>query len=270
MTNFISINSSRWEYETFGSGNEILLAFHGFGNSRSDFKIFESSLGKKYKIISFDLPYHGKSSIDKSVVNKTISKNELKELFEEFLNRQQIKKFSVMGYSLGGKIALQLIEFFPKQINGAFLFAPDGIRNNWSNGFVTKSKIGKKIYKRIIDDPSRFFKLVKTLKSINIINPKISDFLHHSLATQEKRKQVWDVWVYFRDILPNIKKIQDIINENNISVHLFFGKYDTIIPPSIGKGFISQLKNKNALHIVDMGHVMIREKMNAYLLKILD
>ena len=81
MNNFISHNGFNWEYEKFGSGKEILLAFHGFGNHSSDFRILERSLGKKYTIISFNLPYHGASYIDESRADKTISKEDLKKLF---------------------------------------------------------------------------------------------------------------------------------------------------------------------------------------------
>jgi pimeloyl-ACP methyl ester carboxylesterase len=268
MSSFISYKEFHWEYETYGSGEEILLAFHGFGNHSSDFKVFEPSLGKKYKIISFNLPYHGNSRIDEGAANKTISKEDLKELFAGFLKSQHITRFSLMGYSLGGKIALQLIEFFPEHINTVFLFAPDGIRNNWSNGFVTRSTIGKGLYARIITDPSRFFRFVKMLKDMNLIHGKLSDFLHNSLDTREKRQQVWDVWICFRDIKPNIPNVRRIINEYNIRLHLFFGKYDRIIPPSIGETFVKSLKDKNSLHVVEMGHVMIKEKMNDYLLEI--
>ncbi len=270
MADILSYKGSRWEYETFGNGDEVLLAFHGFGNHSSDFRVFEHTLGKKYKIISFNLPYHGNSSVDEKSPDKTISKAELKELFQYFFDQQRIKKFSLMGYSLGGKIALQLIEFFPERINTVFLFAPDGIRNNWSNGFVTRNSVGRKIYQRIINDPSRFLRLVKMLKNTKLIHEKLSDFLHISMDTREKRQQVWDVWICFRDIKPNISKIQHSINERDISIHLFFGKYDRIIPTSIGKNFVRGLKNKNSLHIVDMGHIMIREKMNDYLLSLTD
>ena len=266
MSDFISYKGFHWEYETFGNGKEYLLAFHGFGNHSSDFKVLEKSLGKNFSIISFNLPYHGNSTIDANKPDKTISKNDLKELFQLFLNQKSIDKFSLMGYSLGGKIVLQLIELFPGKVNSVFLFAPDGIKTSWSSGFVTRNKAGKMMYRRIIHDPSRFFRFVKMLKDLNLMHEKLSEFLHNSLSTAEKRQQVWDVWMCFRDIIPDIKKIQNIINRNEIPIHLFFGKYDRIIPPSIGESFTRGLNNKSSLHVIEMGHVMIKEKMNDFLL----
>ncbi|MCX6292001.1 MAG: alpha/beta hydrolase [Bacteroidetes bacterium] len=268
MSHFISHKGFHWEYETYGSGSEVLLAFHGFGNHGSDFKVFEPSLGKKYTILSFNLPYHGNSFMDETVADKSISKETLKELFQHLFIQHHITRFSLMGYSLGGKIVLQLIQLFPEQVDAVFLFAPDGIRGNWSNGFVIGNRLGEKIYQRIIDDPSRFLRFVRVLKEMNMVHEKLSDFLHQSLETREKRQKVWDVWICFRHIKPGIQKIQEIINREKISLHLFFGKHDLIIPPSIGEQFVKNIDQEKCLHIVDTGHVMIREKMNDYLTKL--
>ena len=262
MAEFISYKGFHWEYESYGSGPEIMLAFHGFGNVCSDFKVLEPSLGGKYKIISFNLPFHGNSTIDPSVAEKTISKRHLKEFIEKVLNLQGAKKFSLMGYSLGGKIVLQLIELFPGRINTAFLIAPDGLRPIVSNAFVTRSALGKILYQRIINDPSGFFRLVDFLHRIKLVNRKMRDFIRESLSTRKKREMVWDVWMCFRELHPSVKKVQRIVNENGIRLHLFFGLYDRIIPPSIGQKFVKGISDRHSLHIVEAGHNLVKEKLN--------
>ena len=269
MSNFISFKGDSWEYEVFGSGSEPLLAFHGFGNHFSDFKVLEPALGKRFKIISFNLPFHGNSGFVETQNFASLQTGDLKELFAKFLTDESIKTFSLMGYSLGGKIALQLIELFPDCINTVILFAPDGIRGNWENSFITQTSLGKKLYQRIINNPSGLFRIVKLLRTIKAINPRLSDFVHHQLSTREKRQLVWDVWMCFRNIKPDISNIQHIINKRKINIHLFFGKYDSIIPLSIGKEFAHGLLNKNTLHIIEAGHNLIREKTNQELIRVL-
>jgi len=100
---------------------------------------------------------------------------------------------------------------------------------------------------------------------MNLIHEKLSDFLHHSMNTHEKRQQVWDVWICFRDIKPSISAIQTIIYRNKIEMHLFFGKFDRIIPPVIGENFVRHLDRKDSLHVVDMGHVMVKDKLNDFI-----
>jgi len=52
------------EYEIIGDGDKTMFAFHGFGISAELFRNLESSLGKKYTIYSFNLPYHGLSQLN--------------------------------------------------------------------------------------------------------------------------------------------------------------------------------------------------------------
>jgi pimeloyl-ACP methyl ester carboxylesterase len=115
MADFISFNGFHWGYECYGEGAEILLAFHGFGNAASDFKALIPSLGKKYKIVAFNLPYHGNSTIDASVAIKSVSKDHLAELTERILRIMGAEKFSLIGYSLGGKMFYSSLSFFHKR-----------------------------------------------------------------------------------------------------------------------------------------------------------
>jgi len=268
MAEIISFNGFHWSYETYGEGAELLLAFHGFGNLGSDFKALVPSLGKKYKIIAFDLPYHGNSSIDPSVAVKSVSKDHLKELTEKILRRYNAEKFSLMGYSLGGKIVLQLIELFPSKVRSAFLIAPDGLKLNFSNAFVTRSLAGKVLYQRVINDPSGLFRLVTLAEKSGLVNKKLCDFVRDSLSTRRKRELVWDVWMCFRDIRPSVKNVQRLVKANGISIHLFFGRYDRIIPASIGEKFMKSSAGNHTLHVVEAGHNLVKEKLNSALLEV--
>ena len=268
MAEFISFNGFRWSYETYGDGAELLLAFHGFGNLGSDYKALVPSLAKKYKIIAFDLPYHGNSTIDPSVTVKTVSKDHLKALTEKILSLHGAEKFSLMGYSLGGKIVLQLIELFPQRVRSAFLIAPDGMKLNFSNAFVTRSMVGKILYRRVINNPAGLFRLVTLVEKSGLLNKKLCDFVRDSLSTRKKRELVWDVWMCFRDIRPSMKNVRRIVKDNGIRLHLFFGRYDRIIPPYIGEKFMQEDSSNHTLHVVEAGHNLVREKLNSALLEV--
>ncbi|PIW48569.1 MAG: hypothetical protein COW18_06925 [Zetaproteobacteria bacterium CG12_big_fil_rev_8_21_14_0_65_54_13] len=70
----------------------------------------------------------------------------------------------------------------------------------------------------------------------------------------------------FKGINSNINNVQSIINKNNINLQLFYGKYDPIEPASRGQYFVKGLKNKDVLHVIPTGHLLINEKMNQKLL----
>jgi pimeloyl-ACP methyl ester carboxylesterase len=255
------------EYEVYGSGKKVMLAFHGFGNQASDFKILETSVGRTHRIIAFNLPFHGASRFHVNRKNQSPSKKEFKIIFQKFLEKNNIDHFSVMGFSLGGKIALQLTEFFPDKIDLVLLFAPDGLMHTGLIEFAAGNPLGRIFFKRIVHDPSGFLKLLQFVQRSGIIDKKLIDFVEYSLRCSVRRQQLWNVWNCFRHIHPDITEIQKLMNKNSITIHLFFGRYDNVIPPSAGKSFAKKLKQQNTIHILDTGHHMLTKKLNDYLLK---
>ena len=248
-------------YTKFGTGSTPLFAFHGFGRTGQDFELFKPYLKEKYTVYAFDLFLHGKSPFPENRIEENpVSETELKQLFDSFTQHQNITQFSLMGYSLGGKIALSLLQLFPNRIKEVYLLAPDGIvLNRWYN-FTSRTIIGRVIYRHITEKPNGYFTLLNVLKQVGFIREKMHTFLLENMKTKEKRQLVYDIWLTFSLIKPNIEKIQEIIKHNNITCHLFFGKHDNIIKPKIGKDFAKQLPNHATLHLIDCGHVLIRER----------
>ena len=265
MSSFLSYKGFRWEYEMFGKGPDLMLAFHGFGNRASDFRVFAPVLEEKYTVLSFDLPYHGHSGPEAGHEEAFVSPQDLAGLAEAAAERTGHRRFSVMGYSLGGKIALQLLQSVPERLDRVLLFAPDGLKVSLTNAFVARSVIGQMLYRRVMHDPVWFFRLLQLMHAAGVVDTKIHDFIRESLSTPQRREMVWNVWRCFRDIRPSAQRVRQAIERHPIRLHLFFGAYDKIIPPSIGKNFVSELKQPKALHIVESGHQLIREKTNSAL-----
>lgn len=243
------------DYIRFGSGPEILLTFHGFGRKGEDFLLFEKILGNKFTVYSFNFFHHGNSVYpDDRIEKNTLEPKELYAIFNSFLEAQQIKRFSLMGYSMGGKISLALTEHFASRIDHLFLMAPDGIKINFWYKFTSKNSIGNIIYRRILYHPKPFFRFLKFLNRIRLVSDKMQRFVLYNLETEEKRKQVYTVWMTLRYIEPNPKKCAQLIIQNNIQTHLFFGKYDQVIKVKTGLWFSQLIKDEKSLHIVECGH----------------
>ena len=66
--------------------------------------MFEKYLGDKFTIYAFDVLHHGNSEHD----GEPVTENDLKELVKVFTKQHSITKFSLLGFSLGGRIVLQL------------------------------------------------------------------------------------------------------------------------------------------------------------------
>lgn len=257
------------EYEIFGTGKQPLFAFHGFGNDASMFRVLEPSLGKKYTIYSFNLPFHGSSTVDEETGIHGIDTLQLQKFFRGFMWEVHTTFFSSAGFSIGGKIALKLIELFPDEVKEVFLFAPDGIKISFWYHFVTRSGLGRWTYKRMTRHPRRYMHIVRALEFMGLVHPRTANFVRSSLDSKEKRETIFNTWMCFRYLEPDTDKIRRIVNANGIGFHLFFGKFDKVIPPFIGKKYAKGFRQKNSFHLVNSGHQLVKEDLNEELDKIL-
>ena len=255
-------------YFSFGNGPRVMLAFHGFGSSPGDFHVFEKSLGHRFRVFSFSLPFHGSSNLDEETSVSGISPGQLQNFIRAFLDTVGATQFSLLGYSIGGKIVLKLVELFPKNVNDVILLAPDGIRVSPWYRFVTGTRTGQWVYRRLMLHPRRFMNYVSGLEKLRMVNPRTARFVKGSLGTHEMRKQVFLTWMSLRRLNPDIPLVQSLVNEGSLNLHLFFGRYDRIIPATIGLQFVKKLSNPGALHLVEAGHQLVMDSMNEELSKL--
>ncbi len=98
-----------WHLEIEGEG-EVLLFIHGWGVDKRIWRQQTKFFSQLYKVISIDLPGHGKSSWKK--VSLAEMSNDLRFIFQ-YMN---IGKMTIVGSSFGGMLALKLYEDMPDKV----------------------------------------------------------------------------------------------------------------------------------------------------------
>ena len=83
-----------------------LLFLHGFCETGEMWRHFADSLSTQYRVVCPDLPGFGNSPLSDSIQ----SLEEVAERLEHFLDDQHIQHPIVLGHSLGGYVALALLE----------------------------------------------------------------------------------------------------------------------------------------------------------------
>ncbi len=268
INNLSTFSDSTLEYVKFGSGPACLLAFHGFGRSYSDFEFLAKHLGDHFTIFAFNIFHHGNSTYPSHRVDKnTLQKDEIGTIIESFLEQESIDRFSILGYSLGGKMALTICEYFAPKMDHLILVAPDGIHINKWYKFAAHNRIGRGIAKGIIKKPRPFFRFADFMKWSKLVPPHLHRFAYINLDTEEKRRLVYTVWMTFRQIDPDIHKVQRMLNENKVNAILVFGKFDRVIPPRVGERLASGLDEKDCLHVMDNGHKLLNDDLGELLRK---
>ncbi len=255
----ISFKSSVIHYSYGGHGIQPLICFHGYGETEYSFHFLEKHLATTYTIIAIDLPYHGKTQWNEGL---NFEKSDLGLVTETLLEKQGFVNvpFALLAYSMGGRLALTLLQEIPHRINRVVLLAPDGLKINFWYWLSTQTRIGNQLFAATIHNPAWFLWILKLLHGSGLLNQSVYKFVRYFLHDKKMRKQLYLRWTCFRNLTPDLVKSKKIITENKISVHLLYGKYDRIIRSERGEKFRKGIETYCSIELLNSGHQLLHEK----------
>jgi len=253
----IIIEKNTIHYRIRGSGPIPLICFHGYGESSSRFDFLESNLQSHFTIIAIDLPHHGQTEW----TNPQTSLSTIITTLLQNLNLQSTN-IHLLGFSLGGRIALSLLQEMPASISKLVLLAPDGLTVNFWYWLSTQTSIGNSLFKLTMKKPGWFLGMLRISNKLRLINQSIYKFVEHYIHDDQVRKDLYHRWTGLRKYKPNKKKLKQIIAQNNISISLLYGKFDRIIGNEKGERFIKGLPKAN-IQVLNCGHQVLHEKNTA-------
>ncbi|HRF80540.1 MAG TPA: alpha/beta fold hydrolase [Flavobacteriales bacterium] len=248
-------------YRTYGSGPLPVLAFHGFGRTGADYAILEKELGDRCTLYAFDLHFHGQSPGYPERAETPFTPKELATFFTAFADRIGAEQVATLGYSLGGRIALNLLEQVPERISHAFLAAPDGLKTRpWYRGLAA-SKAGRTLYRRFVERPALVHALINGLRTTRLMSQKMHRFLMGQTDSRAKRTLVRDVWLSYRLIEPDLAQVAANAKAHAIPVHLFFGTHDSVIRPAFGQRLRHHAPDRITQQELPFGHVLLTPEL---------
>ncbi|HEY2422297.1 MAG TPA: 2-succinyl-6-hydroxy-2,4-cyclohexadiene-1-carboxylate synthase [Neobacillus sp.] len=126
----LKINGIRYNVETYGNGFPLLL-LHGFTGDSSTWKPFCRLWGKQSRLIIPDIIGHGKTESPAEMDCYQIESvaDDLKCILEEM----GVKQVDLLGYSMGGRLALTFALLFPSMVRKLIL-------ESTSPGLATKNE----------------------------------------------------------------------------------------------------------------------------------
>jgi pimeloyl-ACP methyl ester carboxylesterase len=261
---FIESDNYKLFYEKNGTAPSALLLFHGFGQDHRAFDVLKEAFSDRFTLYSFDLFFHGQS--EWLAEEEPLEKDFWKVIITQFLNENKIEKFSVLGFSMGGKFALATLELFPQQVSEIILLAPDGIKTNFWYSLATYPLAFRKIFKSLISHHERFLTIATLALQLKLIDRGVLRFVESQMNTTEKRKRVYYSWVVLRHFQFNLTSMADLINTNQINVQLLIGRYDKIITATNMMPFARKIPHLQ-FEIIEAGHNDLIQKSISYLRK---
>lgn len=112
-----------------------LLFLHGFMGSGRDWDVVAAELSGRYRCVLVDLPGHGKTPFPPDPAEASIPG--CAQALTELLDRLDIPRAQVIGYSMGARLALALAAHHPSRVCGVVL-------ESGSPGLATASERAKR------------------------------------------------------------------------------------------------------------------------------
>lgn len=263
----IVFKKSRINYYILGSGPKAAICFHGYGQEASSFTFLEKYIGNQYTFYSLDLPFHGKTKWKDGLI---FTHTDLQQIIEKIIRENNVKlhlapgetnfKPTLIGFSLGGRVALSFLEANPKKVEKLILLAPDGLKVNFWYWLATQTWPGNKFFAFTLKHPGWFVGFLKLLNKMRLVNTSIFKFVNYYIGDITVRQLLYLRWTTLRKLKPDLHCVKSLISKNNIPVRLIYGKHDRIILSSVGEKFKKGIEQQCTLTIIHSGHQVLHEK----------
>ncbi len=242
MLKSIVFRNTTIRFEDIGQGEPIVL-LHGFLESLDVWDEFAEELARDFRVISIDLPGHGRTGIVDFVHTMDI----MAEAVKEVLDYLGLHKILLVGHSMGGYVSLQFLKDYPDYLCGLILLHSSPLpdteeRKKARDEMIRGIKSGKKVViaKEHVnktfapDNIEKFVKKVGFLKIIALNTP--NDGIVAALEGMKRR--------------PDYRQV---LKKATIPVLYVLGLKDNFIPVDI-LGKFELPKSGEVLKLESSGH----------------
>jgi len=249
-------------YKKVGTGTEVFLIFHGFGQSHIDMLPFEKIRNQNQCFLFIDMFYHGRSQwLDSGGKLERIHWVELVKMLQK---QENFIQFSLIGYSMGGKFSLLTYELFEREVKSLTLLAPDGIKTGLWYSMSNYPSFIHPVFKRMIFKPNRFFGIIDGLNSAGLVEKSFVKFVKTQLETRSDRAQAYFIWKVFGEIQLQLGKIIQHARTHTTPIIVFTGEFDKLVTAQNLDRFQSKIPHLKQVTL-PVGHGKLIEATVEYL-----
>jgi pimeloyl-ACP methyl ester carboxylesterase len=225
-----------------GSGRAVVL-LHGFLGSAEIWKETRKNLSRTYRVIAIDLPGHGSSP----PIGYAHSMDLMARSVKSVLDFLKLKKYVMIGHSMGGYVALAFADIFPDRLRGLCLFH--------SSAYPDPAE--KKIERTRAMNLVRANKGIYTKSTIrNLFAAKNLKYLKEeigfatAIARKTSQRGIIAALIGMRD-----RPARDIIlGLVEYPIMMVIGEHDNILPPSQLIEQSQVMKKPEVLYLEHDGH----------------
>src|SRR3984893_5188844 len=123
---YASVNGITLYYEIHGTGQPLIMLHGGFGSFEM-FTALSPALAAKYQVIGVDLYGHGRTAL----TDRPFRFEHMADDIAGLIQHLGLEKADLLGFSLGGAVALQTTIRHPERVNKLVLISTPFKRAGW-------------------------------------------------------------------------------------------------------------------------------------------
>lgn len=243
-------------YKIEGSG-ETLVFIHGLSDNLLYWEILANSLKDDFQILRFDLRGHGDSELGNDDITLDTYVDDLFDLLGEL----KIDKVNLIGFSLGGAIALDFAVKHPRMVSSLVIMSSFAKTEDYLKNILNNLKMALK------NSFEEFYDLILP----KVLCPQV---IEENISELELIKEVSAQNANVEGIIKAVDVCMDIDIEDNLSeidvpTLILSGKYDEMSLLSFQESIHDKIKNSQMVVFDNVKHNLLVGKNNIEILKIL-
>ncbi len=211
--------------ETFGQGEPVLM-LHGWAMHAGMWRDFAEEVAKTNRVLCVDLPGHGRSP--------SVYVGKMDIWAEKILAVMPKEPCDLIGWSLGGNIALYLAEKYPDRVKSIILIA--------NNPHFLQEESWQGISKSVLDDFANNLQTNVNATLIRFLGLQVRGLPEGKAALKKIKALMLECKEpEFRDLMLGLELLQttdsrEALQKIACPVLLVLGDKDTLVPVSVAEG----------------------------------
>jgi pimeloyl-ACP methyl ester carboxylesterase len=234
----LNLSYGEWEYNVYGNGPKIMVAFPGFGQYPVAYKILARAL-PDYRIFGISMPFHGQTKMKEPATH--LLPESVAELMDALMHREKITSFDLVGFSIGVRLMIPILQTYTKNVGEIIFLAPDFGQNFWYR-LATGTSTMRTLFKYTMLNGNILHRIVNFASILHLFSENTLILARRTTRNQDARMRVFNTWCFLRKLKYDKTEISKLITETGPKFKLVAGKNDEVISL---KAF-SSIRNANS------------------------
>jgi len=225
-----------------------VILLHGFGASLHTWEPWAQGLAEDHRVIRFDLPGSGLSPPDPT---GQYTDARSMQLLLALTDQLQVQRASLVGHSIGGRLAWRVAAEHPERVDRLVLLAPDGFASNgFEYGKTPEVPAAFKLMRHVLPRPVLHLSLVGAYADPAALTAEMERRYFDLIRAPGSRDALLARMAQTRleDPVPLLRRIKS-------PTLLVWGEQDRAIPISNAADYMAAVPTIRLLSLPAMGHL---------------